>query len=72
LPTRDPFCGIGTIELQEDRLNVLGLWWEPGVRPTRTRLERLERELDKLARFAGVSAVALKRSLRTVTVSGTT
>jgi len=46
---------------QGDRLQVLGLWWEPGIKRTSTRKERLGRELRKLARFAGVSDVAWRR-----------
>ncbi len=37
----------------EDRLHVRAFWPEPGVRPTRTRLSKLEAELHRMARFAG-------------------
>ena len=44
-----------------DRLQVLGWWWEPGVALTASRRKALVRELDCLARFAGVSDVTLPR-----------
>lgn len=51
----------GRIDLKTDRkagkLNVLGLWWEPGVKETKARLGQLKRELKSLARFAGVEKV---------------
>ncbi len=53
---------VGRIEVRaardEGRLNVLELWPEPGVRFGAGRLERLEAELARLARFVGVSEVA--------------
>lgn len=41
----------------EDRLHVKAVWWEQGVRPAASRLAKLEAELGRLARFAGVSRV---------------
>jgi len=38
-------------------LEVRGLWWEPGSRPTRTRLKRLGEALERLACFTGVEEV---------------
>jgi uncharacterized protein YcaQ len=44
-----------------DRLQVLGWWWEPGVALTASRRKALVRELECLARFAGVADVTLPR-----------
>ena len=52
------------VERKDDRLNVLGLWWERGVKPTRSRIEQLEGEIEKLARFTGVSQIAFPARLR--------
>ena len=45
----------GRIDLKTDRkrgeLQVLGLWWEPKVKPTPTRRNQLEAALTRLARF---------------------
>jgi uncharacterized protein YcaQ len=53
---------IGRIDMKADRragtLDVKRLWLEPGVRPSSGRLEKLEAELDRVARFAGVEKVA--------------
>jgi hypothetical protein len=35
------------------RLEIKGVWWEPGVRPTRERQRRLEAAIDALAGFVG-------------------
>jgi len=52
---------VGRIDVKADRdadrLAVRALWREPGIKPTQARLSRLEAELDRLARFAGISAV---------------
>lgn len=52
----------GRLDAKADRkrkvLRVLGLWWEPGVEPTAARRRRLERELARLARFAGAEEVS--------------
>ncbi|MEK1869735.1 MAG: crosslink repair DNA glycosylase YcaQ family protein, partial [Ensifer adhaerens] len=52
---------IGRIDMKADRkkstLDVKRLWLEPGVKPSAGRLERLEAELDRVARFAGVEKV---------------
>lgn len=47
----------------EDVLNVTGLWWEKGVRATPARLKRLRAELERMARFAGVSHVRIDPKL---------
>jgi uncharacterized protein YcaQ len=45
-------------KLHRDRglLEVKGLWWEPGIRPTRARLRGLGEALDRLASFLGADA----------------
>ena len=51
-------------KLHRDRceLAVSGLWWEPGVRPTDSRLARLEAALRRLARQIGADRVSLPKS----------
>ena len=52
---------IGRIDMKADRangvLNVTGLWLEPKVRLTVGRLARLEAELERQRRFAGLQSV---------------
>lgn len=52
---------IGRIDMKADRkagiLDVKRLWLEKGVKPSVGRLERLEAELVRLAKFAGVERV---------------
>jgi uncharacterized protein YcaQ len=52
---------VGRADIQADRtadaLRVAALWWEPGLRRSKLRQRRLEAELERLARFAGVSRV---------------
>ncbi len=52
---------IGRVDMKADRkaglLDVKRLWLEKGVKPSAGRLERLEAELTRLARFAGVERV---------------
>ena len=52
---------IGRIELKADRaaglLRVTGYWPEPGLRPSKARTGRIEAELDRFRRFAGLDAV---------------
>jgi uncharacterized protein len=52
---------IGRIDMKADRkagqLAVRKLWLEPGIRGSAGRLERLEAELARLARFTGVEEV---------------
>ncbi len=38
-------------------LEVRGLWWEPGIRPTRIRLKRLREALERLALFTGAREI---------------
>ncbi|MBY5622895.1 winged helix-turn-helix domain-containing protein [Rhizobium leguminosarum] len=59
---------IGRIDMKADRkkstLDVKRLWLEPGVKPSAGRLERLEAELDRVARFAGVEKVVFLEGWR--------
>ena len=52
---------IGRIELRAERktgaLIVAGYWPEPGLRPSRARAGRIEAELDRFRRFAGLETV---------------
>jgi len=52
---------IGRIDMKADRkkgtLDVKRLWMEPRVKASAGRLEKLEAELERLARFAGVENV---------------
>jgi uncharacterized protein YcaQ len=56
---RDRFIGRIDMKASPDRatLEVLGLWMEPGRRLTAARRARLEAELDRIRRFAGLDAV---------------
>lgn len=55
---------IGRIDMRADRardeLVVTGLWLEPGVRPGVGRIRRLEAELERQRRFAGVSGLRIE------------
>lgn len=52
---------VGRIDMKADRkagsLDVKRLWWQPGVRESAGRLEKLEAELARLATFTGVERV---------------
>lgn len=52
---------IGRIDMKTDRkngtLDVKRLWLEPGVKASAGRLERLQAELERVAKFAGVEKV---------------
>ncbi|MGV8936569.1 MAG: winged helix-turn-helix domain-containing protein [Allorhizobium sp.] len=52
---------IGRIDMKADRkvgrLEVKRLWLEPGVRASAGRLEKLDAELQRLARFTGVESI---------------
>lgn len=52
---------VGRIEARADRkkgtLSVDNLWWEKGVKETNARRAKLEAELDRMARFAGLQEV---------------
>ncbi len=45
------------VDRKTERLNVLGLWWEAGVKSTPARRAALGRQLFTLARFCGASDV---------------
>lgn len=55
---------IGRIDMKADRktgiLDVKRLWLEKGVKPSAGRLDRLEAELVRLAKFAAVERVVLR------------
>jgi uncharacterized protein YcaQ len=55
---------IGRIDMKADRangvLNVTGLWLEPKIKPSTGRIARLEAELDRQRRFAGLECVEYK------------
>jgi len=52
---------VGRIELKADRkigtLHVTGFWPEPGIRWPPARMDKLESELGRFARFAGLATV---------------
>ncbi len=52
---------VGRIDMKADRkagtLDVKRIWWERGVRTSSGRLERLDAELARVARFAGVERI---------------
>ncbi|MCY1664432.1 winged helix-turn-helix domain-containing protein [Rhizobium sp. SL86] len=52
---------VGRIDMKADRkagaLIVKRLWWEPAIRASAGRLEKLDAELERLARFSGVDRV---------------
>jgi uncharacterized protein YcaQ len=52
---------VGRIDMKADRkagtLDVKRIWWEKGVKPSNARLEKLEAELIRIARFTGVEKV---------------
>ena len=59
---------IGRIDMKADRksnmLDVKRLWLEKGVRPSAGRLEKLEAELLRVARFAGVEKISYQQGWR--------
>ncbi len=42
-------------------LDIKGLWWEPGVKPTKARTKALAAALERLAEFIGAEDCALPR-----------
>jgi uncharacterized protein YcaQ len=52
---------VGRIEAKGDRsngvLNVLNFWLEPDVKPIKARTKKLDAELDRFAKLAGLSSV---------------
>lgn len=63
-PLLEGYRLIGRIDMKAERkegvLDVRRLWLEPGVKPTAGRLDKLEAELQRVARFAGMEAVRLQ------------
>ena len=55
---------IGRIDMKADRangaLNVTGLWLEPKVKLSAGRLKRLEAEIERQRRFAGLACIDYK------------
>jgi uncharacterized protein YcaQ len=52
---------VGRVDMKADRksgtLDVRRLWWEPKVRASAGRYEKLDAELARLAKFSGVESV---------------
>ena len=48
---------IGRIDIKRNPktniLDVLNVWWEPGVKPSKQRLKALQSELNRMCKFAG-------------------
>ena len=61
----DRMAGRASMKFHRDRgcLAVDNLWWEPGVRAGKGRLDALRSELDRLRRFLGADTVALADGL---------
>ncbi|MBS2026595.1 MAG: YcaQ family DNA glycosylase [Deltaproteobacteria bacterium] len=49
----------GKLHRDQDTLAFKRVWWEPGVRPTRTRGRDVERAVEKMAEWLGASRVEL-------------
>lgn len=60
---RDRLVGRLDPKVHRDRglLEVKGLWWEAGVKPTALRLRQLEEALERLATFTGADAIQFPR-----------
>jgi uncharacterized protein YcaQ len=56
---------VGRLDPRHDRdraaLVVEGLWWEPGVKPTRARLRALDVALEELAERIGATSIEMTR-----------
>jgi len=48
-------------KLHRDRglLEIKGLWWEPGIRPTKARKRALDEALQRMARFANAEEIQI-------------
>lgn len=59
---------VGRIDMKADRkagtLDIRRLWWEPKVKASAGRMEKLEAELFRLARFTGVETVCWRDGWR--------
>ena len=53
---------IGRIDMKafrdESRLHVLGFWLEDGTKPSKKRMSKLESELARMSRFAGLEQIS--------------
>ena len=47
---------------EEGILEVRGLWWEAGIRPTKARMKRMLEALERLAAFTGADGIRLAGS----------
>ena len=45
------------VHREQGVLEVRGLWWEPGIKPTKVRLKRLQEALERLATFTGATEI---------------
>ncbi len=58
---------VGRIDMKHFRkdgeLRVVGLWWEPGVRRSTGRREKLEAELDRIRAFTGAERVTFSGTI---------
>ncbi|MCP3981717.1 MAG: winged helix-turn-helix domain-containing protein [bacterium] len=52
------------VDRKAKRFDVLGLWWERGVKPSATRKRQLDTELQRLARFTGAEDVRFVKRKR--------
>ena len=52
--------------IKADSLDLLNVWWEPAVRSSKARDAKLDRELVRLARLAGVGEVTPAREVKGV------
>ena len=61
LPILEGGCLVGRLDPKVHRergvLEVRGLWWEAGIRPTKARLKGLRRALEGLAAFTGAQEI---------------
>ena len=59
---------VGRVEVRKnikaDSLDLLNVWWEPAVRSSKARDAKLNRELVRLARLAGVGEVTPARQVK--------
>lgn len=58
----DRFVGRIDMKCRRDAgtLAVRKVWWEPGIKAGRGRMRRLEAELDRVRRFAGVDTITFE------------